>query len=255
MGDLGGTNAGGEDYAVIRYTPSGTVDWIRQGGTAVQDTGHSIAVSPAGTSYLVGYTAGAVGGPNGGLLDLFVAEFAVDGTPGWIRQRGTPAADEAFDATGDSFGDVWVAGRTAGALDGQSSGGGTDIFTMRFAPDGTWMHTRQYGGTSSEVTFGIDVSDAGSVYVAGNTSMAFDGQAIIGSEDLCVISADRGGNHQWTRILGSTGSDAASSVAIDERLTGFIYVSAITDASLDGRPNRGLEDMAVVKLDASGAVR
>lgn len=254
-GSLGAFTAGGEDYAVIHYTAEGMVDWIRQAGTTADDTGHSIAMAPDGTSYLVGYTTGDVAMPSAGMLDLFVAQYGADGTPGWIRQRGTAAIDEALDATVDASGDVWVAGRTAGALDGQTSGGGDDVFAMRFSADGTWLHTRQYGGTSNEVTFGIGVSPTGSVYIACNTSAAFAGQSAVGAQDICVVAADRAGNQQWTRILGSLQTDAASSCAVDAGLTGFVYVSAITNGSLDGQPNRGIEDIAVVKLDATGAVR
>ena len=116
--------------------------------------------------------------------------------------------------------------------------------------------TGQYGGTGSEATFGISAATTGEIYLECNTTAPFDGQSYVGgASDFCVIAIDRDGTRRWTRILGTPGSDNASSCAVDRSLTGMVYVSLITDGSLDGMPNRGGNDLGVAKLDATGQAR
>jgi len=255
-GGLGGmTNAGGQDLAIARFTSSGALAWVRQSGTALDDFGHSVAVGQDGTAYLVGWTTGALAGTNAGGLDLFVARYEADGTQTWLRQRGSSGDDTAQDAQLAPTGDLWVAGHTTGALDGNTLGGATDVFAMRFDPAGTWQLTRQYGGAGTEVTFGIAPS-ATAIVLECNTTAAFDGQSYVGgTSDYCAIALAPDGTHLWTRILGGPGSDQASSCAFDEALTGMTYISLITDGSLDGMPNRGGNDIAVAKIDGTGTPR
>ena len=254
-GALGATaNAGGFDYGIIRYTPAGAIEWTRQGGTAVDDIGHSIAVTPDGVAYLVGYTDAVVepGGTSAGGRDLFVARYDRDGTQAWIRQRGSAGTDEAHDATVDGAGEVWIAGQTTGLLDGNTNAGADDVFVMRMSPAGAWAFTRVRGSAMSETTFGVAVAPTGAVYLSCTAGAAFDGQASAGGADVCVIAFDRDGNHTWTRLHGTPGAEATSSCAVDRAYTGLLYVSLITDGSIDGQPSRGLEDLAVLKLDATG---
>jgi hypothetical protein len=247
-------NAGGFDYGIIRYTPSGAVEWSAQGGTAVDDIGHSITATPDGVAYLVGYTDAVVepGGANAGGRDLFVTRYDRDGTQAWIRQRGSAATDVAHDATVDDAGEVWIAGQTAGALDGNPNAGGDDVFVMRMSPTGAWAFTRARGSPAGETTFGVAVAPTGEVYLSCTAGAAFDGQVSAGGTDVCVIAFDRDGNHVWTRLHGSPLDEATSSCAVDRAYTGLLYVSLITDGSIDGQPSRGGEDVAVLKLDATG---
>jgi hypothetical protein len=247
-------NAGGFDYGIIRYTPAGAVEWTHQGGTVVDDIGHSITATPDGVAYLVGYTDAVVepGGASAGGRDLFVARYERDGTQAWIRQRGSAGTDLAHDATVDDAGEVWIAGHTDGQLDGNPNAGGVDVFVMSMSAAGAWRWTRVRGSPAGETTFGVAVAPTGQVYLSCTAGAAFDGQISAGGADVCVIAFDRDGNHTWTRLHGSPLDEATSSCAVDRDYTGLLYVSLITDGSLDGRPNRGTEDIAVLKIDASG---
>lgn len=253
----GSTNAGLVDYAVLRYTPQGELAWASQAGTAADDIGRSIAAAPDGTAFLVGYTTGAVeqGVTPAGQNDMFVARFETDGARTWVRQRGGTGEDFAHDVTVDPEGDVWVAGQTNAMLDGKAPRGGGDVFVMRFSADGAWQLTRTFGSNAMENSWGIGVSQSGTVYVSCVTAGAFDGQSNAGGNDFCMVAYDRNGTHQWTRITGTAGADTSSSCAVDLGHTGLAYISLMTDASLDGRPNRGGNDIAVAKLDAFGELR
>jgi hypothetical protein len=249
-------NAGGTDYAILHYDPTGTLDWGYQGGTAAEDFGHSVTITPDGTSYLVGYTTGALAGTNAGGNDLFVAQFDATGAQKWLRQRGGTGDDLAQDVMFDPAGGVWVVGSSTAAIDGQNFGGGTDVFVSRFAADGTWQYTHEYGGTGNENSWGVSVATDGTVYIQCVTTAGFDGQAYAGgAEDGCMIALDKTGAHLWTREVGGAGNDQASSCFVDNGRTGFAYMSMITDMSLDGMANRGGNDFVLAKLDATGKLR
>lgn len=247
-------NGGLIDAVVVRLKPDGDVDWTHQFGTGEDDNGHSVAVSPEGVVYLVGYSQAVVepGATNAGAFDMFVARYESTGQQTWIRQRGSGANDQAQDATVDDAGNVWISGVTSAALDGNTAFGSQDVFVMKFSADGDWILTRQYGSSASENTFGIDVDDKGQVYVSCNTTASFGGANVIGGTDVCVISLDAAGNELWTSIVGSSATDVASSCTVDVSNTGLIYVSAITDGNLDGDGARGLQDIALIKFDSAG---
>ncbi|MFT0727528.1 SBBP repeat-containing protein [Synechococcus sp. F70.1] len=55
------------------------------------------------------------------------------GSTEWIRQFGTPADEGAESVAADGQENAWVAGSTGGALPGQSSAGGRDVFVLKYS--------------------------------------------------------------------------------------------------------------------------
>lgn len=251
-GSVGSGNMGGLDIVVWRFDATG-LDWVRQLGTAVDDWGHSVGVDPTGHAFLVGYTLGSLDGANRGDRDLFVARFESDGTNPWMRQRGDTGWDEALDAIVASTGEVYVSGRTATGLDGQTSNGGDDVFLMRWGPDGTWRWTRQWGSAGNEVTFGLAEDIDGNLYVPGNTPGTFDGESNSGGTDYFLTKLDPSGNRIWSRIRGTAATDVASSCVADVGYSGLIYLSLISNGML-GATAEGMDDTVVSKVDRDGNV-
>ncbi len=83
-GALGGTNAGSEDIWATKYDSNGNQLWLKLFGTASDDSPSELAVDSAGNLYLTGETNGALGGPNAGDRDIWVAKL------GTIAQVVTP---------------------------------------------------------------------------------------------------------------------------------------------------------------------
>jgi Ca2+-binding RTX toxin-like protein len=74
-GALGGTNAGGQDIWATKYDTNGNQLWLKQFGTAESDSSSELALDRAGNLYLTGQTNGALGGPNAGGQDIWIAKL------------------------------------------------------------------------------------------------------------------------------------------------------------------------------------
>ena len=146
---------------------------------------HSVAIGPDGRVAVAGYTRGALDGAHAGGADVFVRLYERDGALAWARQFGTTGEDQANAVAIDAAGNVLVAGHTAGALAGSSSGG-TDGFVRKYDPYGAVRWTRQLGTSGSETIKGLAVDlPTGEIVVVGTTSGALGG-ANGGANDVFV---------------------------------------------------------------------
>ena len=102
------------------------------------------------------------------------------------------------------MGQLYVAGRTEGALGTPS--GGSDPFVAEIHPEGgvEWIH--QFGTPAHETVFDLEVSATGDIYLGGDTlgSLARQNQ---GSSDFFVRKVDPGGDEVWTQQWGHAGYD------------------------------------------------
>jgi Bacterial Ig-like domain/Beta-propeller repeat len=244
------TDLAGNRIAAYDWT-FGVRPWTRQMGTATADYAFGVATDGAGNVLVAGYTDGALDGQaSAGGFDLFVVKYDANGAKLWTRQLGTAAGDYATGVATDGAGNVFVAGRTDGALDGQASAGGSDLFVVKYDANGVKLWTRQLGTANYDVASGVATDGAGNVFVAGYTLGALDGQASAGGYDLFVVKYDANGMKLWTRQLGTAGWDNASGVATDG--AGNVFVAGRTDGALDGQASAGGSDLFVVKYDPNG---
>jgi len=173
----------------------------------------------------------------------------------WVgtKQLGTSSGDYATGVATDSSGNVYVAGRTGGGLDGNSNSGGYDLFVVKYNSSGKKQWTQQLGSSSHDYAQGVATDSSGNVYVAGWTGGGLDGNSNSGDHDLFVVKYDSSGTKQWTRQLGTTSFDYVSGIATDS--SGNVYVTGYTQGGLDGNTNAGgmmPRDLFVVKYDSSG---
>jgi len=106
-------------------------------GTSSEDYGYGVTVDSSDNIYVKGYTQGGLdGNTNAGGDDLFVVKYNSSGTKLWTKQLGTSSDDIAYGVAVDSSGNVYAAGYTDGALDGNSNSGGSDLFVVKYNSDG-----------------------------------------------------------------------------------------------------------------------
>jgi hypothetical protein len=166
----------------------------------------------------------------------------------WTRQFGTAVAEAAQGVVVDGSGNVYVAGYTPGALDGNPNIGLTDAFVTKYTVTGVRQWTRQFGTTANDWATGIARDPAGNVVIAGYTAGDFHGSNA-GFTDAFVIKYDASGTMVWKDQFGTAGAEYAQGVTTDSSGNVFVVGSG---GDLDGQTSAGATDAFVVKYNASG---
>lgn len=126
---------GADDLVVLKLDPDGTLLWSVQLGTAGSDDARGVATDPAGNVVVVGGSDGALEGfVNRGGDDLVVIGLGPDGRVRRRHQLGSEAGDLALAVASDGAGNLYVAGVSQGALDGDDDFGANDVVMVKFGP-------------------------------------------------------------------------------------------------------------------------
>ena len=252
-GSLAGTNAGGNDAFVRKYTSTGSVASTWQFGTAGQDTPHAVAVDSTGNVYVVGDTDADLGDTNAGGYDAFVRRYTTTGSVGWTSQFGTTGDDSPLGVAVDNAGHVDVVGSTTGSLFGTSSGQ-TDAFVRQYTSStGAVAWSRQYGTSNADHGYGVAVDSSGNIDVVGQTGGILAGTTI-GNIDGYVRQYTSSGDVSWTQqySAGTYDVDFAYGVAVDS--SGNVYVGGGTAGAFDGFSNQGQYDAYVRQYTSGGTL-
>jgi Bacterial Ig-like domain/Beta-propeller repeat len=247
------------DVFLVKYSAAGVWQWTRLLGTQFNDVGHGIAIDVSDNIYVAGFTNGTLDATNpnpdatGATSNAFVARYDTAGTLAWVRQSGTAFNNAAYGVAVDASGNVFAAGETFGALDGQTYAGAGDIFVVKYSSAGVrdTTSTRMLGTAAEDRAFGVATDTSGNVFAAGYTAGGLDGNTSAGGLDLFVVKYDPAAAKQWTRQLGTAADDFANAVATDA--SGNVYAAGTTFGGLDGNTLVGGSDAFVVKYDTSGA--
>jgi uncharacterized delta-60 repeat protein len=252
-GNLDGqVNSGGyADAFVTKYNTDGTKAWTKLLGSSDYDWASSLTTGSDGAIYVAGYTYSNLDGQvNSGKEDAFVTKYNTDGTKAWTKLLGTSGFDRASSLTTGSDGAIYVAGSTGDNLDGQVNSGDRDGFVTKYNTDGTKAWTKLLGTSGADIANSLTTGSDGAIYVAGYTGGNLDGQVNSGSYDAFVTKYNTDGTKAWTKLLGSSDYDWASSLTTGS--DGAIYVAGYTYGNLDGQVNSGNEDAFVTKYNTDG---
>jgi hypothetical protein len=250
-------NSGDRDVFVVKYDSAGTPLWARRLGGAGGDVTFSLSVDSSGNIFVAGYYGSSplnIYAANGstvsftlanvnsnGSNDGFVVKYDSSGTWQWARRIGGSLGDEAFSVSTDSSGNVIVAGfYTSNPLDIflenvstvsftlSNSGGGRDVFVVKYDPNGTPLWARRMGGTGNDlIRSAVSVDSSGNIFMAGYYTsatlnvFAANGSTVLftlagdGSSDIFVVKYDSSGTPLWARRMIGTGADQPNSVSTD----------------------------------------
>lgn len=243
----GNTKQGSIDFFISKFEPSGARAWTRQFGSSGR---YYIAAGASTDIYGNVYVTGETGdGTNGGAQSFVSKHLASDGATEWMRQLGTSFADSGSAVSVDGFGNVLIAGRTYGDLNGPNQGL-EDLFVAKYDNTGSLLWVRQRGTAFGDSASGIDVDGAGDVYVGGSTAGSMDGNSNAGGSDLLLVKYSAAGVFQWTRQRGTSGDDGALSVSVDGAAN--IYIAGQTGGGLDGNTSLGGFDTFAIRFDVDG---
>jgi F5/8 type C domain/Beta-propeller repeat len=169
----GSPNLGKKDAYLSKYYPNGEVMWVFQLGTEGLDSGSCLTVDPQGNCYVAGQTNGSLA-PN--LIvdtgdtqqDAFLAKISSEGTCVWIRQFGSARPDSVCRVRLDSNGNCYVAGNTAGCIDGTSEDyAGECPFVAKLDSTGQLLWINQVRDSDAQTGLGVGVDPNGTVALVG----------------------------------------------------------------------------------------
>jgi len=116
FGTFMSASAGGRDMFLIRYRPTGPVDWLRRGGSTGNDQGNSVVVDNQGNIYVGGtfnntFEVWSIDAISAGSSDPFLAKFDPYGRPQWVEQGGGSGVEDGAEAAVSANGDhAYMAG-------------------------------------------------------------------------------------------------------------------------------------------------
>ena len=157
----------------------------------------------------------------------------------WVaRYHGPPPGrDQARAVTVDADGNVYVTGYSG------DGGGGYDLVTIKYDPDGELVWLDGYNGTADGSDFGIDIAvdAAGNVYVTGDS----EGSGTYA--DYITIKYQSDGRVLWAERYDGPGQwDYAEALAVDA--SGNVYVTGTSDGGYPGTQ----DDYATIKYGPDG---
>ena len=252
----GHTNAGGTDGYVWGFK-DGKTAWATRLGTAGEDNVAGVAAS-GGAVYVVGTTTGTFGGQTSkGGMDYFTAKLdPSDGQVQWVHQLGTAGDDRAvsISAYTEFVGlccgyetSLTVSGDTTGTFPGQTSKGGSDLFTITDGSSEGGGSLDQFGTAGDDVAIAAEGRA-----VAGWTTGAFAGHTNRGGTDAFVATPE------WAYQFGSAGDDRATGLARSRTADdaypysyGFLVTGDVS-GTLPGLSSHGGTDAFALRVDNNG---
>ncbi|QJE99069.1 hypothetical protein [Luteolibacter luteus] len=276
--NLGAQNmaqSGGIDGFVLVLNSSGTPQWskvITNGVSPLREDAYGVAIDASGNVAVVGESEGStINFGNGtrtssGGTDAYVVKYNSSGTAQWSLLAGGSGYDGARDVAFASNGNVIVAGAggTTTSLGAKNftSAGMSDAWAMAFSSAGAIQWATPIGGTGNETTqkLGLDSSDNAYLlaqFSGSTTNLGSHNKTSAGSNDALVVALNTSGAVQWSKAIGSSGSDYASELKVDA--WGSIVVSgtvtgSITNLGAYNLTAQGESDGFFVSLNTSGSV-
>jgi hypothetical protein len=174
QGGWNGSNAGARDYFVARIAPDGTVDWVVQGGSELDDWLQGVAIASDGAIWAGGFTAGADGSLGG--TDMFLVRVSSTGELLGEARLGTDGDDRIFGLVPTDDGDVYVSGTVSGSFNGGTWAGKKDVVVARLGADGSVRWSDQFGGDVDDDAYGLAAVD-GRLIAVGVTAGLIDSSA------------------------------------------------------------------------------
>jgi hypothetical protein len=289
------TTTGAKDIFILKLDAGGNFVWANKMGGPSDDYGLSLAIDDLGHVNSVGRFngtgdfdpgAGTFNLTSNGSWDIVVSELDASGNFVWAKQIGGAGLDQGTEICTDPSGNIFITGGFVSTVDFDpgvgiynltAAGGSTGaIFALKLDPNGNFAWAGQMSGTGSGgAGRSISLDDSGAVYFSGEFKGTVDFDPGLGTFNLTVPGGGLGfatgifisklssaGNFVWTQQIGGTTiNDFGSSVTINTRYPGELYLAGYYGGSFDFDPGPGsfilntgstATDGFVTKLTSSG---
>ena len=214
------------------------------------------------------------------LLWIVFIVFSFTGMPNgiaqgwlWAKSAGGTNNENATAIVTDTSGNVYATGSFSSAtltfgsftLTNNSTSGNTDIYIVKYDPNGNVIWARSAGGSDEDYATSIALDAWGNIYVAGffhSTSIPFGtttltNDSTTATSDMYVVKYSPAGNVIWARKAGGTMSDRINAVKTDAAGNVIVTGSFESKYLIFGidtvkNPLATTDDVFVIKYDSSG---
>jgi chitodextrinase len=282
---VGGTTLvahGDNDFFLAKWTPGGTLSWVKGYGATAAEAVYGITVDTLGNLDVVGFVglgaAGQVANVGGadlalnGTSDMFIAQYsAATGAHQWSERFGGEFTDQAQAVATDANGNLYVTGMFAGTV---NFGGGNlsvpftsdlDIFILKLNKTGAYTWAKHFPNNGNDMGYGIAVDAQANVIVGGtfSNSINFSGNPLGGAGTLTSPNAmtdsllakfTTDGTYVWSRQnTGPNGNEDITDVAVDSAGNPVVvaHVGSAADFGTGSLPANGGADALVAKYSAA----
>lgn len=210
-------NSSENDYATVKYDPSGTQLWVQRynGTNNDNDAAICVLVDASGNVYSGGWSSGS-----NGSIDYVIVKYSAAGLQLWSRSYNSQNNGNDFmnAMVMDASGNIYATGKSRGTVN-------DDYATVKYSPSGTLLWSARYEGSGVDEAAGLTVDQQGSVIVTGYATTAATGK------DYTTIKYNNAGIQQWIKKYNRTGTTQDEAVGIVSDITGNIYVTGFCTGS------------------------
>jgi len=209
-----------------------TEAWVKNYGTNDGGRPNDSVRDKEGNFYL----AGAKFRNNIGKISL--TKLDDNGTFIWTKTYDLPDSKEANAITIDQQNNLYLCGYTSTDYMHDES---SDIFIMKTDPKGNLLWKKSISSDKHDECEDIALDTQDNIYIVGETSEDLAGEKAIGFGDAFIAKLTNDGSLEWTKIFGTSYSDYAKSIMIDNKDQIFV-----------GGSTSSIGDLYLAKYDTKG---
>ena len=171
------TSSGTKDIFLAKFTPGGSIDWLRSGGSATgDDVSTSIDIDAEGSIFIAGYFSGTAFFSNkklksAGSDDVFLVKYNEAGDVIWAKQTGGQGNEHARALIIDDSGNIYVAGEFDFSFTFASRKierkDDWDIFILKYTSDGSMSGSNVLSGAGYKKAESLGVDKEGNAFLLG----------------------------------------------------------------------------------------
>ncbi|HKW13841.1 MAG TPA: hypothetical protein VJS69_05085, partial [Candidatus Krumholzibacteria bacterium] len=254
-------SAGFQDVFVAKFSPAGSLVWMRTLGDVRPDRAMDLAVDLTGNVIFAGHLSSTMND-----ADAVVVKYAPDGTQRWFKRFG--AGDLHFQSAECVSVNLSKEIIIAGEFDGPFSLGGPTLqptggitfFMAKLDQNGNHLWSKRFT-TSTPYSYnlhGLETGADGETTFCGTLIDSLNlGNGVLktaGQADMFLARFDAGGNVLWSRSYGDSLAQEPTDIAVDA--AGQIALAGFTNGAvcLGGDTLRAATDFDpfVAVLNSSG---
>ncbi len=248
-------NHGNRDFWVVRLNPTGDTLWTRCFGGSLDDEAYTIQQTYDSGFVVAGYTKSNDGDVHGnhGLKDYWVIKLNAEGDTLWTNTLGGSSYDQA-NSIQQTFDSSYIVAGYARSTNGDVSGnhGLYDYWIVKLDANGSLVWSKTFGGSSNDYAQSVQqVFDSGFIIAGEASSTDGDVHGNHGNSDFWVVKITTVGDTVWTKSLGGSSTDIASSI---QQIYDSSFIIAGYTRSINGdvHGNHGNNDYWIVRLKNNG---